>query len=120
MKTLSKKSDIQNVLSSKNKFVFNDFIVIYRYNNLGFPRFLFIVSKKVSKKAVERNRAKRLLRELVRKYIKKLENLSVDIVFIARKTILTKKLQDIEPEFKEFLKKLTDDIKTNYKPYKVL
>ena len=66
-------------------------------NSLGFPRAGFIVSKKVSKKAVERNRAKRLMREVFRLNKHRLK--PYDIIFIARRGILGKKLQDVEKDF---------------------
>lgn len=73
-------------------------------NNLGYPRFAFIISKKISKKAVDRNRGKRLLREAVRKVYPLLKNESYDIILIARKDILGKKLQDVLEDFQTLLK----------------
>ncbi|RUM87636.1 MAG: ribonuclease P protein component [Thermovibrio sp.] len=72
-------------------------------NELEFPRAGFIVSKKVSKKAVERNRAKRLMREVFRLNKHRLE--PVDIVFIARKGIIGKSYREVEKDFLSLAKK---------------
>jgi len=72
-------------------------------NDLGYPRAGFIASKKVSKRAVDRNRAKRLMREVFRLNKHRLK--PVDIVFIARKGILGKKYQDVERDFLKLAEK---------------
>ncbi len=62
-------------------------------------RFAFIVSKKISKKAVERNRVKRILKEALRLLLKKNHILlsgQVDIVIIANKTLLKKKVMKFQ------------------------
>ncbi|NPA51967.1 MAG: ribonuclease P protein component [Aquificae bacterium] len=105
--------EVKTILSSGKKKVFSDFVIIYKKNRHGYPRFAFIASKKFSKRAVDRNRAKRLLRELVRKYFGYLSNKGFDIIFIARKPLLNRKLQNLESEFLEFLKDLNNDSKVN-------
>ncbi|NPA54475.1 MAG: ribonuclease P protein component [Aquificae bacterium] len=108
METLKGK-EIKNILSQPlPKVKTKTFIAIFKGNNLGFPRFAFIVSKKLSKKAVERNRAKRLLKEAIRKEYQFFENLSFDIVFIGRKFILNSKLQDVLKDIETFLKTLRE------------
>jgi len=72
-------------------------------NDLNFPRAGFIVSKKVSKKAVERNRAKRLMREVFRLNKHRLK--PYDLIFIARKGILGKKYRDVEEDFLRLARK---------------
>ena len=72
-------------------------------NDLGFPRAGFIASKKVSKRAVDRNRAKRLMREVFRLNKHKLK--PFDIVFIARKGILGKKYSEVERDFLKLAQK---------------
>ena len=72
-------------------------------NNLGYPRAGFIASKKVSKRAVDRNRAKRLMREVFRLNKHRLK--PVDLVFIARKGILGKKYQEVERDFLKLAEK---------------
>ena len=66
-------------------------------NQLNYPRAGFIASKKISKRAVDRNRAKRLMREVFRLNKHRLE--PVDIVFIAKRGILDRKYSDVERDF---------------------
>lgn len=79
---LKKKKDFQEVLKSgltvRNKYFFLK--VIERKEN-PFTRIGFVVSKKVSKKAVRRNRIKRLFRESLRLRMNKIRP-GYDLVFI--------------------------------------
>jgi len=72
-------------------------------NQVGFPRAGFIVSKKVSKRAVDRNRARRLMREVFR--LNKHRLGPYDLIFIARKGILGRKFQDVERDFLRLARK---------------
>lgn len=72
-------------------------------NTLQHPRFGFIVSNKISKKATQRNSIKRKLRHLVYKNIKKFWN-PVDFLFIAKSSV-----KDVS--FKEMDKVLEEQIK---------
>ncbi|RLC31643.1 ribonuclease P protein component [Candidatus Woesebacteria bacterium] len=60
-------------------------------------RFAFIVSTKISKIAVERNKAKRRLREAVRQYIDKVDK-GYDVVFLTKKMTLERSSKDIAKE----------------------
>ncbi len=95
LRTLKAKR-IKEIFSEGNFIRDKNFTVLYQKNNLNFPRFAFVVSKKYSKKAVERNRAKRILREAIRLSFKEnhsLESLNYDIVFLAKETLKKKKVQ---------------------------
>jgi len=66
-------------------------------------KFAAVISKKISKKAVERNRARRIIMEAVR--------LNMDIfpegfrgLFLVKKSILDKKMEDVEKCLKELFK----------------
>jgi ribonuclease P protein component len=64
---LSLNRDFERVFKEGKKIWFGRFLLlIYRPNELGFRRLGLVVSKKIGT-AVERNRVKRLLRELFRK-----------------------------------------------------
>ncbi len=66
---LTKSKDIQQT-SMRGRSFFNPlFVLKYRAASLVEPRFGFIVSTKVSKRAVERNRIKRVAREQIRSII---------------------------------------------------
>ena len=74
-------------------------------NKQEFSRFGFIVSKKISKKAVERNSIKRKIREVVKNNIQNIKP-GFDCIFIAISGINDKKYQEIEKAVKKHLKKL--------------
>jgi len=57
-------------------------------NGLGVSRFGFVVGTKVSKRAVERNKAKRRMREIIRKNTAFVKD-GFDVVFVAKKEVLT-------------------------------
>lgn len=79
-------------------------IKIYR-NQLIHPRFVFIVSGKVSRKSTERHLIRRRLRAAAHQLIADFKN-NCDIAFIARKEIINKKYQEILQELEEGFRKL--------------
>ena len=74
-------------------------------NDLTITRFGIIVSAKVSKKAVARNRVKRQLREIVQQELPKLKN-GYDAAFIVFKPILDKNFAEIKKLVEHDFKKL--------------
>ena len=82
---LKKKKDFEAVFK-KGKAVRSVFLFArYLGNNLGFPRIAFVVSSKVSKKAVVRNRIRRTVAEAASRNLKTIQ--SADIVVIADKKV---------------------------------
>jgi len=67
----------------------------------------FVVSKKIHKRAVRRNRIKRLMREVVRlKFLNNEINLNYQsLIFVARNGILDKKYNDIKLSIDKLLNK---------------
>lgn len=63
---LKKNKDIKDVLKSVRSFRERYLILKIKNNDLNFPRFAFLISLKISKKATVRNRLKRKLREIIR------------------------------------------------------
>ena len=63
---LAKAKDIQQAFARGRTF-FNPFFTVKFISNLDAPRFTIVVSTKVFKKAVFRNRLKRIIREYLRK-----------------------------------------------------
>jgi ribonuclease P protein component len=91
---LKKERDFENVFK-KGKAVKGGFLFIkYIKNDLDLLRFGFVVSTKVAKKAVERNRVKRILSEIVRGVIKDLHG--YDIIVFATHRIVEASKDDIE------------------------
>ena len=74
-------------------------------NNLEVNRFGVVVGIKVSKKAVERNKIKRQIREVVKLQAEKLKN-GHDLVIITLPAILGKTYKEIEDSVNSNLKRL--------------
>ncbi len=74
-------------------------------------RFGFIVSKRISRKAVERNRVKRLLSEAVRRLLPRIK-LGWEGVFLAKKTILGRGFKEVLREVERVFEKAEVLLKT--------
>jgi len=68
-------------------------------------KFLFVVSKKISKKAVERNRVRRVLSEVIRLNLGRIRP-GVRLSFLVRKVILGWKWKEIKEEVEKALAQL--------------
>ncbi len=79
-------------------------LVISPTNESSETRFGFIVSKKISNKAVVRNKLRRIFREIVRERI---ENVSkgYDVIFLVKKRALDSKSEEISKEVEMAFKK---------------
>ncbi len=78
-------------------------ILVFLRNDLPYSRFGFTASRRVGN-AVQRNRAKRLLRESVRLRFKTI-NPGWDMVFIARPVIVNQPFQRVDAACERLLKK---------------
>ena len=76
----------QSVFSKSRRISCPEFLFIYAPSDCSRSRLGFAVAKKQVKKAVDRNRLKRLVRESYRKHQSKLPD--IDLVFMVRKSIL--------------------------------
>ncbi len=84
------------------------FILVYYYNSnrkAQPPRFGFITSKKFDKRAVKRNRARRLMQEAILKKLSKFKN-GYDIVLIARQNIKNVSFKEVLTELNKVLPKV--------------
>ena len=66
----------------------------------------FVVSKKISKRAVKRNRIKRLMRESVRLHIKNTPEFNpkyISLIFVASAKLLNKDFKDIDNSIKKIM-----------------
>lgn len=101
---LRKRQDFDSVYK-KGKSYSCKYLKVYVLNtDLPQQRCGFSISKKVSKKAVERNKLKRQLSFVLREELKSLKN-GMDIVFVVRGVILELSFDDIKYNVKELLKK---------------
>jgi len=99
---LVKKRDFDKIFKNGKLFNTDQFLVKSDKNNLDISRFGFIVSKKVSNKAVIRNRIKRKIREIIRLNLDKIKP-GLDIVLIVKKNMIDKSYWEIEKDIKLFL-----------------
>ncbi len=76
-------------------------VFFYRKNDLSYNRTAFLASKKVGN-SVERNRARRLMKENYRVLKGEIRE-GYDLIFIARNTINGKKAFDVEKSMKRAL-----------------
>lgn len=68
-------------------------------------KFAFIISKKISKRAVDRNKIKRYLSQILKNNLEIIKN-GTRGLFLVKKDILNKKIEEIEREIKKCLKDL--------------
>jgi len=91
---LRKKSDFDSIYN-RGKSVGDRYIVLfYRKNDLPYNRTGFLASKKVGN-SVQRNRARRLMKESYRHLQCRLP-IGYDFIIIARNTISGKKCMEVE------------------------
>ncbi len=101
---IKRKNDF-SVILEKGETVHSELMVVkFLENNLKETRFGFIVSRKVSSKAVSRNRVKRILREQIRLRLPKIKK-GLDVVIIAKKEIVGKTSLVVGSEFDDILAK---------------
>jgi len=72
--------------NSSKSFTVAFFVLKVKENNLGLNRFGIVVSKKIDKRAVVRNRIKRMLREIILNINSEMTS-GHDMLFIVRKMI---------------------------------
>ncbi|HWY79708.1 MAG TPA: ribonuclease P protein component [Candidatus Sulfotelmatobacter sp.] len=78
------------------------FSVKYVQNNLQVSRFAFIVRKTVDKRAVTRNRIRRVFRSCIEELLKRITP-GYDMLFFLEKGIIDKQQEDLCQELQVFL-----------------
>jgi len=100
---IKKRIDFEN-LFRKSKTIAGKLIFFkIKKNSTGSSRFCIVVSSKISKKAVIRNKIKRRIKEIAKKNYPGLKP-GFDIAIIARTEILNKKYSEIEEEINNLFK----------------
>lgn len=89
--------------ASGEKFSFPLLNIQITENSGGDPRFAFIVSKKIDKRAVVRNRTKRVLRKTAESFLDNLKG--KDIIVVAKKKLSFDDLEEVLKEFRKVIKK---------------
>jgi len=100
---LQKKKDFEKVFAQGKGFRQDLLFLKAAKNDLGVFRFGIIISKKVSKSAVKRNKVKRRLREIIRLQLQEYPTLGaeqetkgIDVAIVALPGIEDKTYQEIE------------------------
>lgn len=101
---LSKSPELIKIKNSGKILQSRSFGVAFLERGDSLPsRFGFVVSAKISKKAIERNRIKRVLRESVGRLLEKVSP-GFDILFLGKKNILGVEFDKISKEVRHSLK----------------
>ena len=102
---LKEKKEIEQIFS-QGKTISEKFLIAKIANNkLGYSRFVFSIGLGFSKKAVERNKLKRILKGLLLENLEKIKT-DLDIIFFIKKNekiVLSTKF--IRPVFEDLLRK---------------
>ncbi|MDR2456920.1 MAG: ribonuclease P protein component [Clostridiales Family XIII bacterium] len=106
---LRKKKEISEIFERGKSYYAENIVLLYLQTKHEKQidnkcRAVIIASKKVGK-AFQRNRAKRIIREALRKIISN-KLLSCDIIIIAKNKIAGKKMQDIKKNLEEIIVKI--------------
>lgn len=101
---LKRKKDFEKIFQKGKSFKQDLLFLKVLENDLGFSRFGFIVSRKISKKAVLRNKVKRRLREGVRTKSKEIKK-GIDIVLIALPGLEKKDFWEMKKTLDQLFKK---------------
>ena len=102
---LKKEKDFRQVFKQVKSFSTGFLLFKATKNELGIPRFGFVVGKKISKSAVARNQIKRRLRALVQPMLEKI-NKGIDVVIIVLPGGKTDSFLEIEKNVRPFFKKI--------------
>ena len=101
---LKKKTDFDKVFE-KGRTVKQGFLLLkFTKNTFKISRFGFVVGKKISKKAVLRNKIRRRLRGIIRKKLPKIKP-GFDGVLVALKGLEMENFKEIENTVKKILQK---------------
>lgn len=101
---IKKKKDFELIFKEGKSLSNSLFVVKFLSNNLELSRFAFVISQKVSKKAVVRNKIKRTLSRVIEGKLQEIK-IGQDIVFIVLKGINKKSFLDIDSEVLNTFKK---------------
>ena len=101
---ITKKKDFERIFKKGTSFREQFLVLKVTLSPLQASRFTFVVSRKVSKNAVVRNKIRRQLRELMRPQINEIKK-RVDGVFIVLPGLENKNFQEIKNILNNLLKK---------------
>ena len=100
---LKKRSDFEVVKDKGRLYQSPLFGMLVMSENVEETKFGFLISKKVSKRAVDRNRIRRLMAEAVRFKINEIKK-KVWVVFLVKRKMLTVKQDEVKLEVENMMK----------------
>ena len=108
---LKKNKEFERVFKNGRSFREDFLILRVILNNLKNSRFGFVISSKVSKKAVIRNKIKRWLRQAVLFQLKENNKIqeSIDVIIIVKPGTIVKDFQEVKKVVNKIFKKLNYD-----------
>ncbi len=101
--SLKENRAFKRIYAKGKSYVAPNLVMYTMKNRVGFTRVGITTSKKIGK-AVQRNRARRVIREAYRQ-INSNTNRNLDIVFVARGRTTKAKMQEVMKEMKYSMKK---------------
>lgn len=101
---LHKEKEIKSLIHRGQTFFLPEFIIKYQKNQQDSSRFTFVVSTKVDKKAVVRNRLKRQLREAIRTLLPEVVG-GFDVLIIAKANALALDFASLSKQMRFALQK---------------
>ncbi len=102
---LTGKKDFQS-LFYRGHTIKSDFLIVkFLKNNLKHPRIAITVPLKISKKAVIRNKIRRLIAEVVRKI--NYQSRSIDMIIISSPSIVDKSFEEIKRDLESIINAVT-------------
>lgn len=104
--TLKKRSDFLELQKTQDSWATKTIIIQRQKNELETNRFGFTVSKRISKRAVDRNLIKRRFRAIINELAPEKFGINFDYVFIARADALTRSYEDLLGDVEYALKKI--------------
>jgi len=97
------REKLEEIIKQSKSLGGDFFNIKFSENNLDFPRFSVVVSKKVCKSSVGRHLLKRRTFSVIRASFKAFSN--KDYVFFVKKEALNKDFKTIKASFKSFIEK---------------
>lgn len=102
---LTHKKDFDKIFKEGKGFFAGSIGIKSAPNDFVYSRFGIIVSNKVSKKAVVRNKLRRQIREIIRLNLKNIKN-GMDVAIICNPGLEKKEYKEIENELLQILKRV--------------
>ncbi|MBU0648137.1 ribonuclease P protein component [Patescibacteria group bacterium] len=102
---LTSKQDFDRITKTGRK-VWGQYLIVKYIPSAEHSKFGFIVSTKISKKATQRNRIKRILRENIRLHFLPKQTKHIEAVVIAQKKIIGKNSSEINQDLQSIFKRI--------------